>query len=438
MSLDDILSRLRLPEPPALPNLKVLTATAERVVQRWPDVVPDPPERDRDALVRRMQAHLAQERWDDVTMSFVGQVGRAAFDERRRRRPDLADLRRFYLDEVRASHRPTFLGAMASVYLESFEPGAPHTRDLAQALSAVRDRLGARWRDLLAAIPEVFRPDAAPEAVAQAMMAMPSPWSGLRALGLRSPHAPGLMDFAHLAYVARLEPTLATRAGIDRLFAWLKPDGQAAARSSGASEAIEAVLGHWTTGDPPEADLSVITQSLVGFYGDPRVQQGGAWAGVAPDRLAVIMRWLTGENIRFFLDVVSAVETSHMWEPRRRFWLKLHAQRRIDAAWVAFSPSGTDYAKRMLAATGTRGVLAYGEQRAGGSRANTSLLILKCGAKIVVEGSHNYRVHIFREGDPQAPALYRDAYDCERIRLTPGAEAKSHLGNWQGWVEERI
>ncbi len=243
---------------------------------------------------------------------------------------------------------------MASVYLESFEPGAPHTRDLAQALSEVRDRLGARWRNLLAAIPEVFRPDAAAEAVARAMMAMPSPWAGLKALGLRSPHAPGLMDFAHLAYVARLEPSLATRDGLERLFAWLKPEGQATARLSGASEAIEAVLGHWMTGDPPETDLSFITQSLVGFYGDPRVQQGGAWAGVAPDRLAVIMRWLTGENIRFFMDVVSAVETSHMWEPRRRFWLKLHAQRRIDAAWVAFSPSGTEYADRMLAATGTR------------------------------------------------------------------------------------
>ncbi|BAQ44676.1 EH signature domain-containing protein [Methylobacterium aquaticum] len=438
MSLDDILARLRIPEPPALPNLKVLTATAERVLQRWPDVVADPLESDRDALVRRMQIHLAEDRWDDVTMSFVGQVARAAFDERRRRRPDLADLRRFYLDEIRASQRTTFLGAMASVYLESFEPGAPHTRDLAQALSEVRDRLGARWRNLLAAIPEVFRPDAAPEAVARAMMAMQSPWVGLKALGLRSPHAPGLMDFAHLAYVARLEPSLATRDGLERLFAWLKPEGQATARSSGASEAIEAVLGHWTTGDPPETDLSFITQSLVGFYGDPRVQQGGAWAGVAPDRLAVIIRWLTGENIRFFMDVVSAVEDSHMWEPRRRFWLKLHAERRIDAAWVAFSPSGTEYARRMLAARGTRGVLNFGQQSAGGSRANTSLLILKCGTKIVVEGSHSYKVHIFRDGDPRAPTLYRPVYDCERIRLTLGAEARSHLGKWQDWVEERI
>ncbi len=284
----------------------------------------------------------------------------------------------------------------------------------------------------------MFRPDLAPEAIARRMVGMRSPWFELKALGLRAPHAPGLMDFVHDAYVARLKPHLTVRAEIEQLLSWLKPDDQAVARSSGAPAAIEALLGHWRTGNPPEADIDLITRSLVAFYDDPRVQQGGAWAGVPPDCLAVILRWLTGKDIRFFMDVVSAVEDSHMWEPRRRFWLKLHAQRRIDAAWVAFSPSGAEYARRLLKTGEARGVVSYGQQTAGYSRANTSLLILKCGNKIVVEGSHSYKVHIFREGHPGAPALYRRAYDCEQIRLVPGAESRSHLGDWQGWVEERI
>lgn len=438
MSLHDRLARVRAPDLPVLPNLKTFAAAAERVLHRWPDVAPDPPERDREQLVLRMKAHLAQDRWDGVQMSLVTAAARAVFDETRRQRPDLEGLRSFYIAEVRATHRTTFLGAMVSVYLESFEPDAPHTRALAEALSEAHDRLGARWRVLIEAVPEVFRPAAAPEAIARMMVGMRCPWSELRALGLRAPHAPGLMDFVHLAYVARLRPHLTVRAELEQLLSWLKPDGQAMARSSGASEAIEAVLGHWRKSNPSDADIDLITRSLVEFYGDPRVQQGGAWASVASDCLAVIMRWLTGKDIRFFMDVVSAVEDSHMWEPRRRFWLKLHAQRRIDAAWVAFSPSGADYARRMLAARGERGVLNYGQQTAGYSRANTSLLILKCGSKIVVEGSHSYKVHIFREGHPRAPALYQRAYDCEQIRLMPGAESRSHLGDWQGWVEERI
>lgn len=438
MSLDATLARLRPTEPPALPNLKTLATAAERVLHRWPDAAPDPPERDREQLVQRMEAHRVDDRWDEVRMSLVTAAGRATFDATRRGRPDLAELRDFYVAEIRASHRTTFLGAMVSVYLESFVPDAPHTLALAEALSEVRDRLGARWRSLVEGIPEVFRPDLAPEAIARRMVGMRSPWSDLKALGLRAPHAPGLMDFAHIAYVVRLEPHLTMRAEIEQLLSWLKPDDQAVARSSGAPAAIEALLGHWRTGNPLEADIDLITRSLVAFYGDPRVQQGGAWASVAPDCLAVILRWLTGKDIRFFMDVVSAVEDSHMWEPRRRFWLKLHAQRRIDAAWVAFSPSGAEYARRLLKTGEARGVVSYGQQTAGYSRANTSLLILKCGNKIVVEGSHSYKVHIFREGHPRAPALYQRAYDCEQIRLVPGAESRSHLGDWQGWVEERI
>ncbi|MER2268725.1 EH signature domain-containing protein [Methylobacterium oxalidis] len=438
MSLGERLLQARPPEKPTLPALKPILAATERVLQRWPDVVPNPPERDREQLVLRMKAHLDQNRWDGVQMSLVSAAARALFDEVRRQRSDLAGLRTFYLEEIRASTSTTFLGAMISVYLESFVPNAPHTRDLAEALHEIRHRMGARWRMLIDSVPEILRPDAAPDAIARKMVGMKNPCADLKELGLRSPHAPGLMDFAHLAYVARLEPHLSARVELDRLFAWLKPDGQASARMSGASEAIDAVLGHWRTSNPSDDDLSFLTQSLVGLYDDPRVQRGGAWAGVASDRLAVIMRWLTGENIRFFMDVVSAVEDSHMWEPRRRFWLKLHAQRRIDAAWVAFSPSGALYARRMLASRGTRGVLNYGRQSAGGARVNTSLLILKSGSKIIVEGSHSYKVHIFRDADPRAPTLYQQEYDCERIRLTPGAEAKAHLGDWQSWVEERI
>ncbi|MBV8112641.1 MAG: hypothetical protein JO012_23075, partial [Hyphomicrobiales bacterium] len=83
-------------------------------------------------------------------------------------------------------------------------------------------------------------------------------------------------------------------------------------------------------------------------------------------------------------------------------------------------------------------------QVSGGSRSNTSLLILRIGGKIVVEGSHGYKVHVFDERNPAAPKLFQSHYDCERIRRSisdsaTGAEAKrSHNGDWQGWVLERI
>jgi len=326
---------------------------------------------------------------------------------------------------------------MFSVYISSFVSGAAHTRELSSALRDVQNRLGARWKALLSAIPDLLEPAFAHEAIAHRMLDMSDPWTGLRSIGLRSPHAPGIMNEAHLAYVRMLQPKLFERSEMEKLIAWLKPDRQEA-KVSGAGEAISALLGHWIDNAPAADDLRYLTENLVGLYGDPRVQRGGAWAAVPESHLAVVMRWLTGENIRFFLDVVSKVERSHMWEPRRNFWLGLHEQGRIDAAWVAFSDEGEIEARKRSESSNSRGTLRFGRQMAGGSRINTSLLILKIGRKIVVEGSHNYKVHIFDSSNKQAPALYQLEYDCEEIRTTPGAKDRSHIGHWEGWVLENV
>lgn len=361
----------------------------------------------------------------------------ALFDGDRSERPDLAEVRQFYFDEIIVSTRQGFLSAMFSVYLATYSPRAIHTTGLARALSASVDRIGVRWKKMINTVPKILDAGDAHMAVAQLMVEMESPWHELKQIGLRSPHAPGLMNEAHFSYVELLQPSLRRRENMERLVAWLKPERQEA-KMFGAGEAITALLEHWTDKAPPAEDQTYLTETLVSLYGDPRVRRGGAWAGVSEQALAVFMRWMTGENIRFFLDVVSSVEDSHMWEPRRKFWLGLHRANRIDAAWVAFSEKGSKEARRRMATSGSGNKLAYGHQVAGGSRLNTSLLILKVGRKIVVEGSHSYMVHIFDQTNPRCPTLYQKRYNCEDIRLTPGAKAKAHLGNWEGWVMENV
>ncbi len=439
MSLQRSLAAVPQVQSPALPGLNTLKAAVERVHARWPDVVPNPPERDRDRLVAEMMRRVQDEDWEGLTLQLATSAARAAFDPIRRTRADLTPLRDFYCAEIRASTRVTFLAAMLSVYIDSYEPGAPHTRALGVALKEARLRMGGRGMDLVTRIPALLDPVSAPEAIAALMGDMGDVWAGLKGIGLRAPHAPGVMDHAHLAYVRRLQPGLGRRAEMDRLFAWLKPERQPP-RTSGAGEAITALLSPWLSGDPSKDDVTHLTQTLVGFYGDPRVNPGGAWASVPQAQRDVILRWLTGENIRFFLDVVSQVEDSHMWEPRRAFWLGLYEQKRIDAAWVAFSDLAVDFAASTL--SGREGVhtLRYGIQTALGRRRNTSLLIMKVASKIVVEGSHDYKVHIFGINDQKAPKLYQKNYDCEHIKSIPGSEARTHdrFLAWQNWVLERI
>ncbi len=321
-----------------------------------------------------------------------------------------------------------------SIYLGSYVPGAIHTVALARALAKVQQRLDARSRLLIDEVVEVLDPYIGAEALGSLMIQMDDPWQGLRDLNLLSPHAPGIMDFAHLAFVDRLAPKLDRPAEIDRLLRWLKPDGHEA-RASGAGVAIEALLKPWRDRDPSQNIQHDLITRIVSYYGDPRVRgRAGAWSSVSDELLAILLRWLTGANIRFFLEVVSAVEDSHMWAPREKFWLTLHNQKRIDAAWVAFSDAGAALARRKA---GNR-TIPFGRQIAGGNRSGTCLLILKIGRKIVVEGSSNYRIHVFDESIPRAPKLYQPSYDCDAIRSIPGAQTRMHLGRWEGWVLERI
>lgn len=423
----------------ALPSLTKLSTALKRIHDRWPNIVVKPQDRDREVLVQAMRQRLDHDDWSGATMSDVTSAAVALFDEERRARADLAALRQFYCAEVSCNNNASFLRSMFEVYVESYVPRAPHTIELARALSQSRNKIGGQWEKLITSFPECLDPNRAHAMLAERMVQMASPWNELRALGLRSPHAPGLMEYAHLRFVEHISPELHELVVMERLFGWLKPEGKQA-RVSGAAEAISALLAPWQI-KAPSADVErYLTENLLLLYGDPRVRGENAnWSGVPSHLRAIIERWLTGENIRFFLDVVSAVEKdlaqNHMWPPRKKFWLDLHKQKRIDAAWVAFSAAGVEHARTSAA---ENKFLRFGKQTAGGTREKTSLLVLKIGGKIVIEGSHTYKVYVFRDDHPKAPKLYEKNYDCEEIRHIPGSWSTSHNGDWQGRVLEKI
>ena len=161
--------------------------SSARILSRWPDVVADPPERDRERLVTEMLRRLATGDWKGARMSFVTSAARALFDAERRSRPALERLRRFYCGEIEASDSRTFLAAMMSVYLGSYAPGATHTVALARSLAKVRQRLDTRSRLLVDEVPEVLDPHKGAEALGSLMIQMDDPWQGLRDLHLLEP-----------------------------------------------------------------------------------------------------------------------------------------------------------------------------------------------------------------------------------------------------------
>ena len=421
----------------ALPPLDQIRRSVGGILNRWPDAVRAPADADREKLALNMLFHVQTWTWEDITTQRVISAALAVFDEIRRDRPDLEPVRDFYLSEIASRDPGAFLDGMVGVYLDSFTPGASHTRLLAQALKRRSADLGGRPQRLIESLPSLFAPDAAPRELASVMAASDQPYAALKSMGLASPHTSGLAKAAHSLFVREIAPDLTRADARAKLFNWLAPDNGPVLQT-GAGHAIEAILAAWKDLTPPDALRNELSEQIIAGWNDPRLHTGGIWSGFNPDLKSVLLRWLTHQDMKFFCDMVTATQDNHMWAPRRDFWLKLYQDKMIDEAWVAFGAEARRYARQNLMRSGKTDMnRRFGHQHDRGG--STSLLIMRIGNKIVVDGCHSYRTHIFRADDPKAPKLYQSDYYCNEIKdAARNSKPHNSINNWSQWVFQNV
>lgn len=426
----------------SVPELRYIQSAAERVRERWPEVQVAKNESEREALAQKLRDCVESDDWEDTRLSFVVSAASAVFDQERRERPDLARTRDFIYAEITASTSETFLSGLMRAYLDSYVPKSSHTSQLATTLGAAAPRMGTGTQLLMEAIPEIMDPASGPDRLAARMSKMSDPYTELLRFGLRNPHGSGFMDISHRSLTALVRPHLSERNLIEWYIKWLRPPGKEDGRTTGAELAIEALIHPWLSNTPEDKLRSFLVETLIELYGDPRIKSGGVWGGIDDRYMAVVHRWLTREDMRFFTGVVDATQDDAMWPPRRDFWLKLYDEGKIDAAWAALSSQAFEYARQHLMRQDAKN--AYSRVAYQRARQNTSLLIMKIGNKIMVDGCHSYRTHVFDIADPMAPKLFEEGYDCEQImrasdRRTSGA-SKSHssISSWSRWVRDMI
>jgi len=439
MSLDLVLNSLRRLPPINPPELTRLEAAKKRVLHRWPDVVSDPLERDHEKIIADMLTLLHTENWDNVKLSAVVRAIKVAFNVNFRYRDDVGPIRTFAYEEIEATSNSTFLNAMASIYLASYEPSADHSKVLGNKISGKRSLLNNKWSELESLYPSLFDGTSVHSEIAAAMVEMDDPWRQLQAQGFSDPHGHGLWEFVNQAFIKKLQPNLHEENWIDTLFTWLNPE-TSKRKQSGSIEVIEAVLEHWINKRPSDSFRETVTERLISQYNDPRVNLA-LWHGVSEECMNVIYSWLTREDLRFFTSVVDATQRDPQWQPRKKFWLQLYDEGLIEQAWVAFCPSAERYARTHLSRTDMhQNVRRFARQSKGGNRSDTSILIMKIGNKIVVDGCHNYRTHMFNIDDPVAPRLFQREYDCDDdvMRLSAWNKAHNSIPSWSQWVRSSI
>jgi len=392
----------------AIADSSLLRKSCEAVLARWPNQGNKKSPDDAEAILFRVYYFIRG--WQEnrptekLRMADIRSAAVYAFDAEWNY-PGLpkqlfTEIRDFLLRELKYNTEASFIAAMGTSFLENYAPSQPDMQRLGVALGAAISRLEARgeiwkWQQFFRAFPQSLSGENSAPQIAAILLNEEKPRQALtEKCGLQLGDDANIMQYINSAYIQRMKGELENIAAVRAVLNWLSPDGSKdKAQMQNASLAIEALLAPWQHKEPPDTIQAILLERLIKFYGDPRLTKGGVWAETGADCKNLLIRWLTKENMLFFLQVVSQVEGSHMWEPRRKFWLGLYEAGIIDSAWVGFSEPAKKVAMQLKDVQERRD---FGLQTAGGSRWDTSILVMQIGEAVVVEGSHSYKVQILK------------------------------------------
>lgn len=203
-----------------------------------------------------------------------------------------------------------------------------------------------------------------------------------------------------------------------------------------------ACLSPWHNRPAPPDVKEFLLEQFRSAYGDPRMNRSH-WLQVDPQDEKLIKRWLAGESLELFLDIVGKDAEAHMWDYRRAFWEACFKKNIIDEAWVAFGTSGWQRLKLYKQRDGLRTVTAG---KLSGAETTQSVLLMRMGDLTLVEWSHNGQIWFLDTslGTHLAPQLYLSTYQAEKCRGFGRVSIfnRSHNGaegwSWQRQTAEKI
>ncbi|WP_432543028.1 EH signature domain-containing protein [Kineococcus sp. SYSU DK002] len=144
-------------------------------------------------------------------------------------------------------------------------------------------------------------------------------------------------------------------------------------------------------------------QAVLDIGGDPRFQQTESWrtwwAGLPEENRSRAVRWMSGLNLTAFLDGIETYANSkdesmeRMLKRRKRLLNGLYEQDRIEDVRLVLGADIERWVRRSVA-VGLQDVARL----EGPGLAGTAVVYVNCGDFCLVEGSHNFSLHVFLGG----------------------------------------
>lgn len=174
-------------------------------------------------------------------------------------------------------------------------------------------------------------------------------------------------------------------------------------------------------------------ETALAIGGDPRRRQTSQWrtwwSALPAENLARAQRWMSGVDLAAFLDGVQAfahetsnIEMQRMLERRKRLLTGLYEQDRVDDVRLILGRDIRAYFRRSTH-LGLQDVAMLQDPGA-----NTAVIYVDCGDFCLVEGSHNFKLHLYTGGAlPRLADRSNVSFDLGFLRQTvPFRHVEAH------------
>ena len=446
MKLSELLDKPYRPRKIELTKFKAAADRLNRTVtalQEKYEVVEPIPVEQLDEALRNFEDRYRRNDWSKFPWHRASGLFRSFFTSQA---PDPDDPRwsgvaTVLLNTLDGTDRKSYCRAAFEVYLETY-------RRNSKVLDRLREILGKKSAENIpvkrALVEEhkLLDPERAHVHIGALLARHERPYDYLKSLGVSSPHAPGLFAaaFEHMLEVNASDRKALKRPAFERVWNWLSPDpGTKLVASKSLAMGIDAIVLPFDDNRDDDSLRDESLQFLVATFGDPRVRKiEWAWQQLEDRTRKIVSRWLTRKSLKVFFDIIDRFEGSHMWAPRRKFWSGIDARGWIDKAWVVLNETGRDIAEDLAREHDDKTFRSHGGLRF--HEPEKCFFIMKVGKLTIVEGTHDFAVRIFDPDADNAPRLFQESYEKNKIyaRLISGEGQRCphHRGCWETKVED--